>query len=396
MNCNNLIQQSMVQSQNGDSVEDFSNNQGYPKNNESLIAENETLEASSRMSLNFHNKHIRSFTNSLPKYQKIRKPKVKPIVLNNVQQQIKCQQQGKFKQLKIRLIKVDAKYSLEQTTEGSVDDSAILSDVIRPKKQEMFKKADVRRFMKHFNYNSYFERIDANYLSTVQSELNPKSRIVLINYMLLICKKLKLSVQTLITAIHTMDAFCSIENLPSIKFQLFAVTCLFLASKFVEVCPAKTKHLVSISNNKFTAAEIVDFEAYILNTVGFRIVMDSPLQFLELKGLIEGQSECMQNLSIAYLISTCYDVRMYAFKTKQLVEDCVSLAQKSYQCFYESDGTGKSQDQVRQMDLGALLADSCTSISLKNIGNMVINLERLGLFSLSQIYEDLKTNQFSK
>jgi len=58
-------------------------------------------------------------------------------------------------------------------------------------------------------------------------------------------------------------------------------TALLISTKYEEIYPPELKDLLSVSENKFTKAEVLTMETTILTTLDFNFTLPSSLRFLE-------------------------------------------------------------------------------------------------------------------
>jgi len=59
------------------------------------------------------------------------------------------------------------------------------------------------------------------------------------------------------------------------------VTSLLIATKYEEIYPPELKDLLSVSENKFTRAEVLAMEKNMLSTLDFNITAPTSYRFLE-------------------------------------------------------------------------------------------------------------------
>ena len=95
----------------------------------------------------------------------------------------------------------------------------------------------------------------------------------MIDWLFEVCKKLKVQDKTVLyQAVSLMDRFyeASDEDFPTKDLQLTAVTCLFIASKNLEVEPLDLQTCTkTLCFNKFTKVDFLSKEAAIRKAVGF-------------------------------------------------------------------------------------------------------------------------------
>ena len=250
--------------------------------------------------------------------------------------------------------------------------------------KKTFSKFELSQFLSCFNVKSFYGKVNPEYLIEKQSKMTQKSRAFLINWMLLIHQKFCLQTQTIFTAINIFDAYCSKISVLFEQFQLLALTALFSAAKFEEVKPPKLTKFLTIAENQFSACEVINFEAEVMTEIGFKVSSDSPFQLLEIMAEFSGMSHFLLKTALGFLISSCFDLRMYYFGIEEIVESSILLAKRIDKCSrvfvdHETDFGSK-------FSLNFCLAGEKNSMCMKNMSLIVMNLERAGLFAIRKAF----------
>lgn len=120
---------------------------------------------------------------------------------------------------------------------------------------------------------AYFER---------HQSLNDSMRKILVDWLIDVHRKFKLRHETLFMAVNIIDRFLgqTSESIPKGKFQLFGVSCLFIASKYEEIYPPALSDFVYVCADTYSGEQILEMEGLILNQLGFSLVYSSSLQLL--------------------------------------------------------------------------------------------------------------------
>jgi len=124
-------------------------------------------------------------------------------------------------------------------------------------------------------------KIDHDYLSKTQSEIKDTSRAFLVEWIIDVHRKFRLMPETLHVTINIIDRYLSIAEIKKSQLHLLGVTALLIATKYEEIYPPELKDLLSVSENKFTKAEVLKMESKILSTLSFNFTVPSSLRFLE-------------------------------------------------------------------------------------------------------------------
>jgi len=120
---------------------------------------------------------------------------------------------------------------------------------------------------------------DSDYMS-VQPDISDKMRSILVDWLVDVHQKFKLSPDTLYLTINVVDRFLSKEVIVRQKLQLVGVTSMLIASKYHEIYAPETNDFVYISDRAYSREEILKMEACVLNTLNFNVTVPSPFVFL--------------------------------------------------------------------------------------------------------------------
>merc|ERR1719287_70227 len=115
---------------------------------------------------------------------------------------------------------------------------------------------------------------------TQQEDLTEKMRAILVDWLVEVHWKFKLTSETLFATVHLLDTFLSRKQVKRVKLQLVGVTCMLLAAKHEEIYPPEIKDFVHVTDRAYSREDILEQEVSILNTLQFQLTSPSPLQFL--------------------------------------------------------------------------------------------------------------------
>jgi cyclin B len=122
-------------------------------------------------------------------------------------------------------------------------------------------------------------RLKDDYMQS-QQDVTEKMRMILVDWLVEVHWKFKLSPDTLFLTINLLDRYLSQVSVRRTKLQLVGVTCMLLASKHEEIYPPEIKDFVHVTDKAYTKQEILDMEVSALNVLGFQLGSPSPLGFL--------------------------------------------------------------------------------------------------------------------
>jgi len=114
-----------------------------------------------------------------------------------------------------------------------------------------------------------------------QTDINEKFRAILVDWLVEVHLKFKLSPETLYLAVSIMDRFLEKKIIPRTQLQLVGITSILLASKYEEIYAPAVRDLVFVSARAYTKEEILRMETTMLNTLKFKLTVPTPFLFLQ-------------------------------------------------------------------------------------------------------------------
>lgn len=121
-------------------------------------------------------------------------------------------------------------------------------------------------------------------MSLIQTDINEKMRIILINWLIEVHFKFRLLNETLFICINIIDRYLSQKNINRKYLQLLGITSLFIASKYEEIYAPSAKDLIFMTDNAYKIDEMIRMENEILGVLKFELTFPTSLRFLELYG----------------------------------------------------------------------------------------------------------------
>ena len=121
-----------------------------------------------------------------------------------------------------------------------------------------------------------------NYMNSVQDDINEKMRKILLDWLIDVHAKFNLLTETLFLSINIIDRFLSKQSINRKYLQLLGVTSMFLASKYEDIYPPEMKDFLFMTDNAYTAEEMVKMESDILDKIEFNMTYPTSLRFLEI------------------------------------------------------------------------------------------------------------------
>ncbi|XP_022148056.1 putative cyclin-B3-1 isoform X2 [Momordica charantia] len=165
----------------------------------------------------------------------------------------------------------------------------------------------------------------SNYLS-VQTEITPLMRGILINWLIEVHFKFDLMPETLFLSVTLFDRYLSQVIIKKNEMQLLGLTALLLASKYEDFWHPRVKDLISISAESYSRQQMLQMEALILKKLKFRLNMPTPYVFM-LRFLKAAQSNTqLEHLSFYLIELTLVEYEALSFKPSLLCASAIYVA----------------------------------------------------------------------
>ncbi|XP_019702888.1 putative cyclin-B3-1 [Elaeis guineensis] len=170
----------------------------------------------------------------------------------------------------------------------------------------------------------------ANYM-IIQSDITPRMRGILINWLIEVHLKFELMQETLFLMVELLDRVLSVLTVKRNELQMVGLTCLLLASKYEDFWHPKIGDLISISANLYTRDQMLAMERLVLTKLKFRLNIPTPYVFM-LRFLKAAQSEKKLEHLAFYLIELCLvEYEALKFKPSLLCSSAIYVARCTLQ-----------------------------------------------------------------
>lgn len=134
-----------------------------------------------------------------------------------------------------------------------------------------------KEYLNNYNYNA---------ILSIQKDINPKMRAILIDWLVSVHSQLHLKQPTLFLTVNIIDRYISNKEILRSKFQLLGITSLFIACKYEEISFPHISYFVECTAKTYTKQEILEMESEILNVLNFELNLPSCISFYEIISLI--------------------------------------------------------------------------------------------------------------
>ncbi|GAQ89765.1 Cyclin B and related kinase-activating proteins [Klebsormidium nitens] len=113
-----------------------------------------------------------------------------------------------------------------------------------------------------------------------QADINDKMRAILVDWLVEVHLKFKLTPETLFLTTNLIDRFLALHPVTRKHLQLVGVTAMLIASKYEEIWAPEVKDFVYISDNAYDKDQILAMEKLMLNTLKFNLTVPTPYVFM--------------------------------------------------------------------------------------------------------------------
>jgi len=114
-----------------------------------------------------------------------------------------------------------------------------------------------------------------------QTDINCNMRMILIDWLVEVAEEYKLMPQTLYLTVNYIDRFLSCMSVIRGKLQLVGTACMLVAAKFEEIYPPEVSEFVYITDDTYTAKQVLRMEHLILKTLSFDVSIPTALNFVQ-------------------------------------------------------------------------------------------------------------------
>jgi hypothetical protein len=120
---------------------------------------------------------------------------------------------------------------------------------------------------------------DPSYMDN-QPNITASMRATLVDWLVDVHRKYKLSPDTLFLTVNIMDRFLTVRQIPKRRFQLVGIVAMLIACKYEEISPPEVGQFEKICADAFTRTEILQMERYMLAQLQFNITVVTPYPFI--------------------------------------------------------------------------------------------------------------------
>uniref|UniRef100_A0A804N1Y9 Cyclin-A1-1 n=1 Tax=Zea mays TaxID=4577 RepID=A0A804N1Y9_MAIZE len=124
------------------------------------------------------------------------------------------------------------------------------------------------------------KRPSTDFMETIQKDVNPSMRAILIDWLVEVAEEYRLVPDTLYLTVNYIDRYLSGNEISRQRLQLLGVACMLIAAKYEEICAPQVEEFCYITDNTYFRDEVLDMEASVLNYLKFEMTAPTAKCFL--------------------------------------------------------------------------------------------------------------------
>ncbi|CAL4892333.1 unnamed protein product [Urochloa decumbens] len=113
------------------------------------------------------------------------------------------------------------------------------------------------------------KRPSTDFMETIQKDLSPSMRAILIDWLVEVAEEYRLVPDTLYLTVNYIDRYLSGNKTSRQRLQLLGVACMLIAAKREEICAPQVEEFCYITDNTYFRDEVLQMEASVLNCLKF-------------------------------------------------------------------------------------------------------------------------------
>merc|ERR1712139_14017 len=165
----------------------------------------------------------------------------------------------------------------------------------------------------------------ADYMD-IQTDLTPKMRMILMDWLIEVHMKYKLMPETLHLTVNLIDSYLSRVPVMRKKLQLIGVCAMFIASKFEEINPPELHDWVYITDKAYTKDEVLAMEVNMLTTLSFNVAVPTAAHFFPLLEKANGCGPVHRELAQYIVELGVLDIRLLQYSPSHMVSAALLLS----------------------------------------------------------------------
>lgn len=165
----------------------------------------------------------------------------------------------------------------------------------------------------------------ADYMDS-QTDITGKMRTILIDWLVEVHMKYRLSSETLHLTVNLIDRYLSKATVTRKRLQLIGVVAMFIAAKFEEISPPELHDWVYITDNAYTKEDVLKMECTMLTALSFQIMVPTAAHFFESLQKANGCNTVHREVAQYLLELSFLDVGMLKYSPSHTVAAALMLS----------------------------------------------------------------------
>ena len=168
-----------------------------------------------------------------------------------------------------------------------------------------------------------------SYMESVQTDVNPAMRSILVDWLVEVGLEYRLSSDTLFMSVAFIDRFLSLKDVKRNKLQLVGITSMLVASKYEEIYAPQVDEFCFITDNTYNREEVLNMERDLLRLLEFDLTQPNTKTFLR-RYIKAASAEISLDVVFEFLVSylaelTLMDYSLLKFLPSQIAASCIVL-----------------------------------------------------------------------
>ncbi|KAL5722560.1 Cyclin-A1-1 [Ranunculus cassubicifolius] len=132
----------------------------------------------------------------------------------------------------------------------------------------------------HLRASENKKRASTDFMDSVQKDINPSMRAILIDWLVEVAEEYRLVPDTLYLTVNYIDRCLSGNVMNRQRLQLLGVACTMIASKYEEICAPQVEEFCYITDNTYFKEEVLEMESAVLNYLKFEMTAPTAKCFI--------------------------------------------------------------------------------------------------------------------
>ncbi|KAI8103512.1 hypothetical protein M9435_004849 [Picochlorum sp. BPE23] len=172
-------------------------------------------------------------------------------------------------------------------------------------------------------------RPGTTYMESVQTDINPAMRSILVDWLVEVGLEYRLSSDTLFMSVALIDRFLSLSDIRRNRLQLVGITAMLVSSKYEEIYAPQVDEFCFITDSTYTRDEVLSMEKELLKLLEFDLTQPTTKTFLR-RYIKAASAEISLDVVFEFLVSylaelSLMDYNLLKFLPSHIAASCILL-----------------------------------------------------------------------